>query len=118
MILVCPACETRYRVDADAVELPRGRVVRCAGCGHTWRHPPAPPAVASGRPRPPPPPAAIAPPRRGRARKLGLILGLVLAGMAAVGFLARDRIVMAWPLADRLYGAIGITVEPADSGGK
>lgn len=45
MILVCPACETRYRVAAAALERPAGRRLRCANCGHSWRYRPEPPPV-------------------------------------------------------------------------
>ena len=40
MTLTCPVCGTRYRVEQDDLGGPAGRTVRCANCGHTWRHPP------------------------------------------------------------------------------
>jgi predicted Zn finger-like uncharacterized protein len=41
LIITCPGCRTRYRVDAAALTRPGGRTLRCAACGHSWRHPAA-----------------------------------------------------------------------------
>ena len=35
MILSCPSCSARFRVDADQLGV-AGRKVRCAKCGHVW----------------------------------------------------------------------------------
>lgn len=39
MIITCPACSTRYPVDAASFA-PAGRKVRCAKCGHSWHQAP------------------------------------------------------------------------------
>lgn len=60
MILTCPACTTRYEVDAAKFP-PDGRTVRCAKCGHVWH------AEAHDEPEPfftPPPPEAYQQPIR------------------------------------------------------
>jgi len=36
MILTCPTCASRYRIDESKLG-PQGRTVRCAGCGESWR---------------------------------------------------------------------------------
>lgn len=38
MILICPACDARYRI-ADTAVPPEGRMVRCASCKHGWFQP-------------------------------------------------------------------------------
>jgi predicted Zn finger-like uncharacterized protein len=41
MILTCPTCASRYRIDETKLG-PQGRTVRCAGCGESWRAEAAP----------------------------------------------------------------------------
>jgi predicted Zn finger-like uncharacterized protein len=61
MILTCPACQTRYTVDATKFP-PQGRTVRCARCGNTWHaEAEAPPAFVEPEPEPAPSPAFEAP---------------------------------------------------------
>ncbi len=40
MIVICPACETRYLVDDAALGGAGGRRVRCASCGNVWQFSP------------------------------------------------------------------------------
>src|SRR5262245_39852207 len=74
MILTCPQCATRYRVNGAAFA-PPGRQVRCKKCQYSWcQSPPAeeelahvddvaegPPVVKRPLPPPPPPPVPPAP---------------------------------------------------------
>ncbi|MEM8697127.1 MAG: MJ0042-type zinc finger domain-containing protein [Pseudomonadota bacterium] len=61
MILVCPACSTRYLVPDTAIGVD-GRQVRCANCKHSW-FAEGPETVAKiepvSAPPPPPPPAPV-----------------------------------------------------------
>jgi predicted Zn finger-like uncharacterized protein len=64
VIVSCPACATRFSLDASLLG-PTGRNVRCAKCGHRWRQePPAPieplPPVELDKPAEEPP-AGMAP---------------------------------------------------------
>ena len=58
LIVTCPACRTRYRVDQHELGEAAGRPVRCANCGHTWQQ--APPAIL--------PPSGAALPRLDHSR--------------------------------------------------
>ena len=53
MILVCPACSTRYLVPDTAIGV-EGRQVRCANCKNSW-FAEGPETVAAAEPPPPPP---------------------------------------------------------------
>lgn len=63
MILICPACKTRYLVPDSAIGA-TGRQVRCAACKHSWHLEPPPLALNAELPLPlpveppkPPPPS-------------------------------------------------------------
>jgi predicted Zn finger-like uncharacterized protein len=134
MILSCPACSTRYLVD-PALLGPEGREVRCAKCGHQWSQKPpedqpeapglpplepeirsisenehAAPEIASpfpganlpGFPRPAP----------RRTSAVAWLVLLLLLGVFAGSFVARNEIVAAWPPTARLFDALGV---PANS---
>jgi predicted Zn finger-like uncharacterized protein len=45
VIVSCPACATRFSLDATLLG-PNGRNVRCAKCGHRWKQEPPPAAPA------------------------------------------------------------------------
>jgi predicted Zn finger-like uncharacterized protein len=44
MIIICPACQTRYQVADDALGS-EGRRVRCASCGNVWSYSPETAAI-------------------------------------------------------------------------
>jgi predicted Zn finger-like uncharacterized protein len=62
MIVACPACASRFRVDPAALGGAAGRRLRCAGCSHLWHYRPAPPALA----------AAVAPPLASASETLAI----------------------------------------------
>jgi predicted Zn finger-like uncharacterized protein len=51
MIVTCPACATKYRVD-DAALPAAGRTVRCRNCSHTWLELPSEEPVHAAEPMP------------------------------------------------------------------
>lgn len=57
MILVCPACSTRYLVPDTAIGV-EGRQVRCANCKNSW-FAEGPETVVAAEPPPPPPPTPV-----------------------------------------------------------
>ena len=136
VILTCPACRTCYLVDEPDLNRPAGRTVRCASCGHTWRHPPPlvtrlsePAARPTGpriepglevppRPGPLPVPAPQRPSRR-RAAVSRIVLGAVLVLLALavlVAIVARSEVVARWPATARLYAFVGLPVGPPGPG--
>ncbi len=115
MIVGCPSCATRYRVEPAALGA-SGRRVRCTRCGHVWREEapadsPAPVAVDAA--------PAPAPPRRRGGRidwRAGGIAVAVVAVAAAGLVAARDEIAGAWPPTARLYEAVGLAAGAAEEG--
>ncbi|MEO8722485.1 MAG: MJ0042-type zinc finger domain-containing protein [Sphingobium sp.] len=60
MILVCPACATRYIVPDSAIGV-NGRQVRCASCKHSWFQDGPELIAREAAPPPPPPPSEAMP---------------------------------------------------------
>lgn len=125
MIVSCPSCSTRFVVDPAALGA-EGRRVRCARCGHVWRQearPEAAPAdvapAESLEPRPLPPgsnlPAIRSVETRRPDRGWILFAAVVVLLPAAILF-GQNRIVGAWPPAERLYRVIGMATPAAGEG--
>jgi predicted Zn finger-like uncharacterized protein len=125
MILTCPACSTRYMVEASALGT-EGRRVRCAKCGHTWIQ--APPQDLPKRiegvvrePEGPPPAPVLARPgaraKPARSTALGWVaLLVVLGGLGGGAYQFRQQIVDYWPPAQRLYYELGIKLHVLGEG--
>ena len=121
MIITCPSCSTRYLVDPAALG-ETGRMVRCAVCSHTWGETPpddmpkrVDTAVAYYETQPIPPGSNLPalPHRHGAKDWIGWAALAVAIAAALGGAVAmQDRIVRAWPLAERLYLMVGL-VEPS-----
>ncbi|MBV8133274.1 MAG: zinc-ribbon domain-containing protein [Alphaproteobacteria bacterium] len=136
MILVCPACHTRYLVDEQELNRPTGRTVRCASCGHTWHRPPplevrdrelvAPPAApriepgldVPPRPGPLPVPTSQRRPRN-RLAAGWVVVGVIVALLASAilaAIIARKEVVALWPAAARFYAFAGLAGAPPGPG--
>lgn len=135
MIVTCPSCSSKYRVEADALAKRGGRV-RCATCSHVWTvedealtltEPAEPTPEPTPEPEPEPAPSlqdkphaairARAEARRRKARVavegagwagVAAALALVLAG----AFVFRVDVVEVWPRAAGAYAAVGLSVNP------
>lgn len=110
MIIACPSCHTRYRV--QALSLGRaGRIVRCSGCNELWF---AEPPAEDGDPPPLPaaPPEAPAsggtPPRPARRGWLALTAALLPLALLLLG---RNEVVARFPVAAPAYQRLGVPVE-------
>jgi predicted Zn finger-like uncharacterized protein len=128
MIITCPSCKTRYKVE-PAQFGPMGRRVRCTGCAHVWTESPAAdlpkvidpaPATDHGRDGGATPRARERDeePDQDRHRNPAgwAILALVIVAIIIGGTLGRDAIITAWPAAERLYLALGSTPHPRGDG--
>lgn len=140
MIVTCPGCGARFRVDPARLG-PTGRRVRCSACGHRWLVRPEPesapgPATASepgpreeaerapglalvdrdGAPSAHgPPPLAAAPPLgqppSGRGAAIAGWLVVVLLLLALAGLVVgRNEVVAAFPQALAIYDRLGLPV--------
>ena len=125
MILTCPACSTRYLVDAAAIGAD-GRRVRCARCGNSWTQQPPADAPKPVDLTPPPSEPAPIPPgsnlpafprerRRSSSAAGWASFALVVLALGGTMAAARDEIVSVWPASALLYETIGWPVRsPAD----
>ena len=125
MILTCPSCTTRYLIDPAALG-EAGRVVRCARCSHSWTE--RPPEDMPKRVDVIPPPEQVTPlppgsnlpvirEARGTSSGIGwAALAAVIVVVLAGAYLARDRVIEAWPLAAQLYAQLGLDVQAATRG--
>ena len=132
MILTCPACSTRFTLDAAALGT-TGKRVRCGSCKHVWHQ--APPTAEAVDEAPPPMRAAAAtvaatprvddegaplhptissarsprrPRRTGAAALAWSLLALVIIIVGGGAIVAKDAIMEAWPESERLYAAFGM----------
>lgn len=125
MIVTCPSCEAKYRVEETALAARRGRV-KCASCHFVWTVEGAAPALEPApAPEPAPslqdkPHAAIRARAASRARRTRVAVeGAGWAGVAAclmvvlgAAFLFRVDVVEAWPRSAGAYAAVGLDVDP------
>jgi predicted Zn finger-like uncharacterized protein len=128
MILVCPACRTRYTVEDEALSRPSGRTVRCASCGHHWHYVAPPSPLATLRDRweaahrgeltaPAEPAITAPPPTRRRHSGIGWVLLILVIGAVVIGTVfGRDQIVALWPPAAPYYDLVGLKTQPLGAG--
>ncbi len=115
MIIACPNCQTRFKIDPEALA-PRGKMVRCSQCGHRWfAEPPAEEIEAPPLPeRSPVEEGGTGPAEGGRRPSTVALAGWTLVVLVVLllagGLLGRNEIVAAWPQAAPLYRQLGLPV--------
>ena len=127
MILICPSCIARYRVEVEALGA-TGRRVKCSRCEYIWHAEPpgytvevihAEPEVShpADTPEPAPAPHRAQLPvpagsvRRPRSNSLWTwVLCLLALAVCVVGYEARYPIAKEWPWLAPVYEGLGIVV--------
>ncbi|HEY9537901.1 MAG TPA: DUF3426 domain-containing protein [Kiloniellaceae bacterium] len=120
MIVSCPACESRFQVDREQLGYD-GRIVRCGKCGNCWHQMPendpraaiAATAAAVAADGPPMPGRRRGAPPKKKSGGLAvgwILLLLFIAGLAAGGWLERERIVARFPQLADVYALAGVPV--------
>jgi predicted Zn finger-like uncharacterized protein len=121
MILTCPNCGTRFRVDPAALA-PGGKMVRCSQCGHRWFAEPPRPEPDAGEPVsepvaepiPEPPAVEAIAARTPRVPSSAAMVGwlvLLLVVLLLVGLVVgRNEIVAAFPQTALVYARLGLPV--------
>lgn len=135
MILACPSCAARFKIDPTTVG-ENGRQVRCGRCSHEWLAVkpaeeaaaeaaalvPAAESSAESTPEPdreplieavpelPPAPRLPPPPREGGAwvSVVGWGALVLVVGALSAGVFARERVLALWPGATQIYEALGL----------
>lgn len=114
MILVCPACHTRFHIEVAALGT-QGRKVRCAKCRQVWHAEPpedAPRELAEA------PAGYVAPPagaRRAGMRSIAWFgASLCLAALAGAA-IYRDDVVRAWPGSAPVFRALNLDLALDDA---
>lgn len=125
MILACPNCMARYRVEVEALGA-MGRRVRCNKCGHVWHAEPPGSIVEILHAEPEPglradelsrPQLPVPAGRASRPRSpapLTWILSLLVLVACIVAYEARQSIVREWSWLAPAYEGLGIELEPED----
>lgn len=140
MIVTCPSCQTRYRIDPATLG-EKGRSVRCASCGNRWFVEPftraaetVPTPAAPPRPRPvavpdpaaedrhdgdalrdtplagPPPLVARGEAKPARGGLAGWLLVALVALLLVAAVVGRNEIAAAFPPAVPVYQRLGLPV--------
>ena len=126
MILVCPACHTRYLISANLFTA-GPRQVRCARCGHSWQAElpkeidavgTSPDADLTPAPEtiPPIPPGSNLPALRKNPLSPGLWRALIGGAVAVLVLLVaglllnRHEIAEKWPVTEAVYDTLGLPI--------
>jgi predicted Zn finger-like uncharacterized protein len=116
MIISCPACSRKFKVNPEAFQNLEGRFVRCSGCGYQWNQKPEFLTLDSSQELETTQAQEIQKEVRETSHLVGWLLFTIalFVVIPSVMILSRQQISKQWPKMASFYNYIGLPVQHAD----